>query len=107
MKKLIFGLILIKLNFRQKTRNLKQCDSAKKGKRGDPLGFSISIQLHIIKNIEGGTLSRQKNLDKKLHSADRNAKGGSYSLVLIFVSYVKRGTLCTHFNAFPPAGPVV
>ena len=80
MKKLIFGLILIKLNFRQKTRNLKQCHSAKKGKRGDPLGFSTSIQLHIIKNIEGSPF-QDKKLDKKLHSADKNAKGGSYCLV--------------------------
>ena len=70
--------------------------SAKKCKRGDPLGFILYILLQNIKKLERGTLLGHKKIsEKKSHNAPKK----SNPLVSTgFVGYVKkvkneRGTL--------------
>ena len=61
---------------------MSQSYSAKKLERGDPLGFSKRQFAVKYRNIRmGDPLDTKKNFEKKSHSAEKNSKGGPYSLV--------------------------
>ena len=64
----------------------KKSHSAEKCKRGILLDLLTYIPLQNIKKLEGGTLWGQKKISKKQsHSAEKNSKGGPYSLVLFCI----------------------
>ena len=74
--------------------------SAKTVKGGSLWSLLTCILLQNIKKTRGGTLlDIEKFSKKKSHNAEKNSKGGPFSLVRGFVGYVKkvkkneRGTL--------------
>ena len=67
-------------------RLLKQSHSAEKLERGETSGF-LKLQFAAKYQKTGrGTLWRQKKIEKKSHSAEKNSKGGPYSLVRFCIS---------------------
>ena len=67
-------------------RIVKQSHSAKKLERGDPLGFwKLQFVAKYQKIRRGDPLETIKISKKKSHSAEKNSKGGPYSLVRFYI----------------------
>ena len=75
---IVKGGTLLKKTKNRKVGILSKSQSVEKLERGDPLDF-LKLQF-AVKYQKRGTLWRQKNFQKKSHSAEKNSNGGPFAL---------------------------